>query len=242
MQVTGSNSENDKKILSVRLRQGGLSFYLADDEGTMQYGIDFRKEASPAGQIARMTARLRSDFDLVQVFADTDRTLFVPADLLAEADPKELLRRAGIVPDPTRTVVVAEAVEEVSAVMVVETAAIEALRLLPVRRMRFYSPLQELLAAWRREPVAGGGWMVYPTGDNFYVTRYGADGKLALAEVCPGRETADLVWCLTALTEGERRDRMAVYLYGDGTEVDLARLRRYFRGAQRWSDIRKGGR
>ena len=107
MQVTGSNSENDKKILSVRLRQGGLSFYLADDEGTMQYGIDFRKEASPAGQIARMTARLRSDFDLVQVFADTDRTLFVPADLLAEADPEELLRRAGIVPDPTRTVVVA---------------------------------------------------------------------------------------------------------------------------------------
>ena len=87
MQVTGSNSENDKKILSVRLRQGGLSFYLADDEGTMQYGIDFRKEASPAGQIARMTARLRPDFDLVQVFADTDRTLFVPADLLAEADP-----------------------------------------------------------------------------------------------------------------------------------------------------------
>ncbi len=243
MQVTGNNSVNELKILSVRLRQGGLSFSFAGDGGaTLCDSIAFRKEVSLAEQLVRVAARFRSVVDVMQVFVDTADTVFVPAELLEDPDPELWLRRAGIAVGESCVAMTTETVQDVCAVVVAEAAVVEALRLLPVRRVRFFSPLHELLAAWERRPVDGGGLLVYPTGDNVYVVRYDEGGRLVLAEVYPCRGTADLVWCLTALAEQEqgRRADWPVFLYG-GNPVDAGRLRRYFRHVQPFPMQKKGG-
>lgn len=240
MQVTGNNSEHTQKILSVRLRQGGLSFYFVGGDGrAVQYGVEFRDGRPLGEQIAEAAERFRAGIDLLQVFVDTDRTVYVPTPWLAESDPERLLAEAGIAMGASQMAVVTEGVQEVVAVTVAEAEAVEALRRLPARQVRFFSPLHEVLVAWERHPVAGGGVVVYPATDNVYIVRYDGEGRLVLAEVYPYGERADLVWYLTTLLEEERRNEPTIFLYG-GKEAQLAALRSYFRRVKRFP-TQKGG-
>ena len=93
-------------------------------------------------------------------------------------------------------------------------------------RAAWYSPLHESMAAFRRTEASGDCFVVYPTQENVYISRYGTAGELSLAEVYPLHGAADMVYYLSELAAGERN--ISLYIYGDRPVRYTDTLKRYF--------------
>lgn len=234
MRVTGNSTRPAQKILSIRLRQGGLSFYASDgDDGTGAVSMEsyFAPGGSRCGQMAAafgaFAERSGIDaYDRVRLFADTADTVFVPDAVAGDAAPAEWLARMGVHPSPDMEVVRTEAYEGVCAVFPVDAGIASWLADRPGRRAEWYSPLHESMAAFRRTEASGDCFVVYPTQENVYISRYGAAGELSLAEVYPLHGAADMVYYLSELAAGERN--ISLYVYGDRPVRYTDTLKRYF--------------
>lgn len=233
MRETGNNTHAAQKILSIRLRQGGLSFYMPDwgIAGGRQRDVRF----VPGQPLPEQFAAAFDDctdcadgasFDLVRVFVDTADTVYVPREQLPSARASEWLVRMGVYPAEGSEVLVTEDTDGVCAVFPVEKGIVSWLERRTGGRMEWRSPMHEMLAAFRRADVSGACLAAYPTQEQLYVAGYDAGGVLTLAEVYPLQGVADMVYYLYGLSEG-RRDTV-LYVYGDRPVRYAGTLARYF--------------
>ncbi len=160
-------------------------------------------------------------------FADTADTVFVPDAVVGDAVPAEWLARMGVHLSPDMKAVRTEAYGGVCALFPVDTGVASWLADRLGHRAAWYSPLHESMAAFRRTEASGDCcFVVYPTQENVYISRYGTAGELSLAEVYPLHGAADMVYYLSELAAGERN--ISLYIYGDRPVRYTDTLKRYF--------------
>lgn len=231
MRVTGSSGCASQKILSIRLRQGGLSFYAPAGEGCEERSEEVRflpqEERSARLAAAFETfAAAYGTYDRLRIFVDTADTVFVPEAVVDSCSPETWLARMGVALSQRQTVVVTKAYDGVCALFPLEAEIVSRFEEMPGMRAEWYSPMQESMAAFRRSTVSGACFVVYPTQENVYVSRYDAAEELALAEVYPLRGEADMVYYLSELAEDDRT--ATICLYGDRPVKYRPVLKRYF--------------
>ena len=166
-------------------------------------------------------------YDRVRLFADTADTVFVPDAVVGDTVPAEWLARMGVPLSPDMKAVRTEAYGgrlcPISGrygcrIVVGGQARSSGGMVLP--------PLHESMAAFRRTEASGDCFVVYPTQENVYISRYGTAGELSLAEVYPLHGAADMVYYLSELAAGERN--ISLYIYGDRPVRYTDTLKRYF--------------
>ena len=234
MRVTGNSTRPVQKILSIRLRQGGLSFYASDGDGAGTVSMEAyfapggsRREQMTAAFDAFAEKSGIDTYDRVRLFADTADTVFVPDAVVGDAVPAEWLARMGVHLSPDMKAVRPEAYGGVCALFPVDTGVASWLADRLGHRAAWYSPLHESMAAFRRTEASGDCcFVVYPTQENVYISRYGTAGELSLAEVYPLHGAADMVYYLSELAAGERN--ISLYIYGDRPVRYTDTLKRYF--------------
>ena len=150
-------------------------------------------------------------YDRVRLFADTADTVFVPDAVVGDAVPAEWLARMGVHLSPDMKAVRTEAYGGVCALFPVDAGVASWLADRLGHRAAWYSPLHESMAAFRRTEASGDCFVVYPTQENVYISRYG---------------TADMVYYLSELAAGERN--ISLYIYGDRPVRYTDTLKRYF--------------
>ncbi len=165
-------------------------------------------------------------YDRVRLFADTADTVFVPDAVVGDTVPAEWLARMGGPLSPDMKAVRTEAYGGVCALFPVDTGVVSWLADRLGHRAAWYSPLHESMAAFRRTEASGDCFVVYPTQENVYISRYGTAGELSLAEVYPLHGAADMVYYLSELAAGERN--ISLYIYGDRPVRYTDTLKRYF--------------
>ena len=116
MRVTGNSTRPVQKILSIRLRQGGLSFYASDGDGAGTVSMEAyfapggsRREQMTAAFDAFAEKSGIDTYDRVRLFADTADTVFVPDAVVGDAVPAEWLARMGVHLSPDMKAVRTEA-------------------------------------------------------------------------------------------------------------------------------------
>lgn len=138
----------------------------------------------------------------------------MPDAVVGDAVPAEWLARMGVPLSPDMKAVRTEAYGGVCALFPVDTGVASWLADRLGHRAAWYSPLHESMAAFRRTEASGDCcFVVYPTQENVYISRYGTAGELSLAEVYPLHGAADMVYYLSELAAGERN--ISLYIYGD---------------------------
>ena len=233
MRVTGNSTRPVQKILSIRLRQGGLSFYASDGDGAGTVSMEAyfapggsRREQMTAAFDAFAEKSGIDTYDRVRLFADTADTVFVPDAVVGDAVPAEWLARMGVHLSPDMKAVRTEAYGGVCALFPVDAGVASWLADRLGHRAAWYSPLHESMADFRRTEASGNCFVVYPTQENVYISRYGTAGELSLAEVYPLHGAADMVYYLSELAAGERN--ISLYIYGDRPVRYTDTLKRYF--------------
>lgn len=235
MPETGNSVPLSREIWSIRLWRGGLSFFGADgDNEPVSGSVFFREQGfTPAGvseALDRLPPRCVPCRDvIVRLFIDTHAAVFVPEEVVAVSDPYALLAAAGIECSSCEAVVTA-AWRGVCAVAVLPAGIMDVLRKWLGANVHLSSPLHEVMAAYSRRVMQLPCFAVYPTQDNIYITLYGVEGELLMAEVYPCHTAADAVYYLHELTveAGLNCGDVWVGIHGDRPERYTAALKKYF--------------
>lgn len=236
MPETGNKTNSSKKILSIRLWRGGFSFYIASD--AHRSAVALTRVVTDCCTVASVMEDAMaefalksglSDYDAVQVFVDTADTIFVPAELMDGADISELLESAGIVISSDKVIVVTDSVEGISAAAVFDSEPIELLQVLFKGRLRFFSPVHELLAAGRMLTKRKDVMTLYPTSENIYMVQYDENSSIVLAEVYPCCGEADAIYYCSELISPQRAPKIRLCIYGERAPRYVSAVKKYFR-------------
>lgn len=235
MPETGNSVPLSKEIWSIRLWRGGLSFFgAAGDNAPASGSVFFRERGfTPAGMSEALDRLPMCDAPCrdvpVRLFIDTHAVVFVPEEVVAVSDPYALLAAAGI-ECASCEAVVTEAWESVCAVAALPSGIMDVLGERLGADLRLLSPLHEVMAAYRGSGMQPPCFVVYPTQENIYITRYGENGELLVAEAYPCRTAADAVYYLDALVReaGLNCRDVQVGIHGDRPERYAAALKKYF--------------
>lgn len=240
MQETGNNQNRPKKILSIRLWRGGLSFYFSSpDRPAVAFGDHLRQGQTLIGKLAKALDYLDAEtdtarYDVVQLFLDTSDAVFIPKEL-AHGDLEAYLVRAGLAPDVNTSIVLSEPENELCAVMRFDATVVEYLKAQFGVTLHWLCPIHESLKAYSQSGRRGECIVAYPTAESVYLTGYDTENRLVLAEVYPCESEADLVYYFKELTADvqapKRKYGGSVYLYGDRSLAYLPSLKRFFRKA-----------
>ena len=232
MPVTGNNTHTTQKILSIRLRRDGLSFYCTEENISP-------REVLFADHGDKLSA-LRSVFDdgtysgldRINIFVDTAQCVFIPAEVTDMALPEHWLAEMSIHTAPDETAVISAPSSMICAAFAVDTAIYEWVEYKFGTSAEWLSPMHELIAAAHGSvtPSGKGYFAVYPTNDNIYIMAAAADGSASALEVYPLKSTADIIYFLNALCPTECKcNDMTVYIHGDRPPRHTRFLRRYFK-------------
>lgn len=240
MQETGSNQNRPKKILSIRLWRGGLSFYFTSpDRPAVAFGDHLRQGQTLVGKLAKALDYLDAEtsaarYDVVQLFLDTPDVVFIPKEL-ANGDLEAYLVNAGVASQANSSVVLSESVDELCAVMRFDATVVEYLKNQFGVTLHWLCPIHESMKAYSQSGKRGECIVAYPTAESVYLTGYDAENRLVLAEVYPCESEADLVYYFKELTADvqapKRKYGGSVYLYGDRVLAYSPSLKRFFRRA-----------
>lgn len=235
MPETGNNINGYKKILSIRLWRGGLSFYIQGNARqpavSLSRAVSCDNEFASSLDDALAEAGVKSGgahYDVVQVFIDTSDTIYIPAELVDRADMEELLEAAGISVSHNSAIVVADSVCGVGAVSVFPREFIEALQDRFRGLLRFFSPLHEILLAASLSDKIKDTLIIYPTACSVYIVQYDKACDLILAETYPVSGEADVIYYCTELTAADKTGKVRIMLYGERAPRYLSAVKKFF--------------
>lgn len=236
MPVTGNNNNSHKKILSIRLWRGGLSFYmpLATRAGALCVS---RVVADAEAFVQTMENALTEiavesagvEYDSVQVFIDTADTVFIPQELVDRADMKELLVEAGIKTGLDSAIVVSDPLEGLVAVSAICREYVKALQDRFRGKLRFFSPIHELLSAFHMSGLKKDIIALYPTESNVYVLQYNESDALVVAEAYPCCTEADAIYYCSQLTSNDKANKVRIVVYGERALRFISTVKKYYR-------------
>lgn len=232
MPVTGNNTHTTQKILSIRLRRDGLSFYCTGENISTREVLFADHDDRLAALRAALTDEVRNGLDRVSIFVDTAQCVFIPAEAAGMALPEQWLAEMGIPTAPDETAIISATSDMICTAFAVDTAIYEWVEHEFGTSAEWLSPMHELIAAVHGSVTPSGKeyFAVYPTNGNIYIMAAAADGSASALEVYPLKSTADIVYFLNALCPtGCRCDEMTVYIHGDRPPRHTRLLKRYFK-------------
>lgn len=200
-QVTGNNITVTEKKVSIQLPLGGHSFSV---------------EAIPAEALAGDRT--------VEFRVLTPRTALVPREQFDEAGCETYLRVAGMPPIAGETAVASDTLEQIVAVMAVDSDCLTAIRERFGTRATFTTPLLDV-----QKYSAPAVWL-YRTGDILYVKVYNT--TLRLAEVVTVTNDADTVMLMHDLDAVYGFGGYAIRCHGEQAAAMRRLLSKYY------SDVR----
>lgn len=233
MQKTVDKTLFDRKILSIRLAPGGLSFTVGTGENPRggewkRFPFAGRGAEAAVRNIIDTTPDLSGYFGAVDVYVDTADTIFESAERLSGDTALELFAVAGINLAPGEGIAVSPEEDGIRAAMKYDAGALGYLREFYGSRLAFHSPLSLNMEAAQASDMPPGGIVANITERNLYVTRFSTEKELLDRAVFPYDTAADLLYYIDRLADTAELKNPYLLIFGPRAKDNYKALKKYF--------------
>ena len=252
MQVTGSNTGEHQKILSIRLSPNGLSFWVAQaDESAAKVGsgpipdannvwdttfdpsLTLAENTLPALNRCRETLGENMPTRKV-IYLDTLQTILIPTELAETRYQEGYLAQNGLVVDESETVFRSEFTgpgkERITSLSIFNSEAGETCQQQLGDNCEFSSPYALLFGELSVRPSSSRlKCGLYLTPTHVYLAIANSSGKLVYTEAMPYSTEADILYYLHVISQQIELAQGRIEVYGRGKENLCKRLRKYYK-------------
>ena len=219
------------KSVSIRLRPGGLSFFCEDAKGPFEQTVFFQDNDLSAHNVEKALNRFpQVNAGQISVYVDTPDVLFVPEQVLKTEKPDSLLQQAAIAIPAHHHIIVSDPENDICALFTLheDIVRIFAAYGRGKAEIHWYSPVSELLTAYRSAGIRAESYALYPTQDNIYITKFDCNSQMSLCEVYPCKTEADVIYIMSELMWISDSAETKIYVYGDRPVRYTKVLKKYY--------------